>query len=244
MGGADGHLAVARWSAARAARSHDAELAGAAQVERRRAVLGEELEAERVRQAEGDPGGGQGAGGARGERRGERDDVLVLDRLADVAESRPRACPTAAPSGSGALGDDGREHGTADGLDRPAEELGEVDEVAADVGQRARAGTALVAPAHRRRRVDAVVAPVVAVEVHRPARSRRLDQAAGRGDGRRAAEREPDARLRGPVASGRRPPSPRRPRRSGRTASRTARACRRRAGPRRSRGAGGWPPRR
>ena len=63
--------------------------------------------------------------------------------------------------------------------DRAAQELGQVDQVAADVGERARARAALVAPAHRARRVAAVVAPVVAVEVQRPARSPRRRPARG-----------------------------------------------------------------
>jgi hypothetical protein len=95
----------------------------------------------------------------------------------------------------GARADDRRQGGPADRLDGAADELGQVDQVAADVRQRPRPRAALVAPAHRRARVDPVVAPVVAVEVQGPADGPGGDLVADGGDGRGAAEHEPDAGL-------------------------------------------------
>ena len=105
------------------------------------------------------------------------------------------AWPTAAPSGEGALGDEGGQHRAPDRLDGAAHELGQVDQVAADVGQGARARSALVAPAHRAPRVDPVVAPVVAVEVQRPADGAGGELLADGADGGGAAEHEADAGL-------------------------------------------------
>ena len=158
--------------AAAAAPVGDRELSRPVQVERRRAPLGEDLEGQRVGVPVGDPGHREGADRAAGECRGEGGDVLVLHRLPHSLTGTPPAWPTACPSGTGRSFTVVEER-AADRADRAAEELAEVDQVAADVGQRPATRAAAVAPAHRGVGVGAVVAPVAAVEVHDRAEARR-----------------------------------------------------------------------
>ncbi len=106
----------------------------------------------------------------------------------------PAAWPTAAPSGTGRSADHGRQHRAAHALHRPAQELADVHQVGADVRQRPGPGRALIAPADRGVGAEAVVAPVVPVEVHRRPQHAAGHLLADGVDGRRPAEREPDRR--------------------------------------------------
>jgi hypothetical protein len=72
----------------------------------------------------------------------------------------------------------------ADAFHRAAEELAEVDQMAADVAERAGSRAALVPPAHRGVLGEPVVAPVVAVEVHHRAEAAARDLLTDRVDGR------------------------------------------------------------
>ena len=102
-------------------------------------------------QAVGVSGGDAGhleAAGAAFEVCGEGRVVVVVDRLEDVADRGVVVAHDGAER-QRALVDDGAEPSAADGLDVAAEELGDVRQVAADVGQRTGAGAALEAPAHR-----------------------------------------------------------------------------------------------
>ncbi len=143
---------------------------------------------------ERDSGGGECRRRPGGEHGVEGHDVLVLDRLAYVTELRCRVADDGADRHC-ALGDDGGEYCAANRLDRSAEELREVDDVAADVGQCPRPGTSLVAPAHRPRGVDAVVAQVPHTELHRCTDPALGHEAAHRRDRRRPSKREADRRL-------------------------------------------------
>ena len=100
--------------------------------------------------------------------RGEGGDVVVLHRLVGdtggVAGVEGGAAGDVA-GGHGALLDGGHHGGARDRDDGAADDLGGVDEVAADVTQGPRAHGALVTPGHGSGGVDAVVAPVTAVEV-------------------------------------------------------------------------------
>ena len=87
-------------------RSEKRELARPVQVERRRAGRSaKSSKPSELAQAEGDPRDREGADRAGGEVGGERGDVVVLDRLAHVAELAPRRGRRSAPSGTAALGD-------------------------------------------------------------------------------------------------------------------------------------------
>ena len=155
----------------------------------------------------------------------------------------PPACPTAAPSGSGRSGTTvastvPRTLSTGPHRNSPTStRCVPMSASAPDPGP----------PWYRQligaSAVEAVVAPVVAVEVRHRAEGARGDLLADRADGGGPAEREAD---RGhPVRLGRPGrPWPARPPPTARAASRTARACPRPAGPRRSRGAARSPPRR
>src|SRR6185312_14813684 len=105
---------------------------GPGQVEGGRGVGAEELEAQRVGMPHRDAGGGEGRRRARGEGGGEGDEILVLDRFADVAELGRRVSYGRSER-QRALSGGRREGRAAHGRDRPAQELGEIDEVAADV---------------------------------------------------------------------------------------------------------------
>src|SRR5690606_9435253 len=98
----------------------------------RGAVLGVDLEGEPVGVAGGDAGHLYGARGAAGELDGEGGVVVVLDGVVLVADLGVAVSGDDA-DGLGPFGDDGAETAAVDGGDRPAEELGEVGEVAADV---------------------------------------------------------------------------------------------------------------
>ena len=127
--------------------------------------------------------------------------VVVLHRLAFVADvgaavARHRA------EGERSLGDDGRESAAADGGDVAAEELHEIGDVAAEVGERAGTGGAAKAPTHRRLRVGGVVRPVPGAHVVHLAEYAGLDELVQVGDARGAAEGEADAGDRRGVARG------------------------------------------
>ena len=79
-----------------------------------------------------------------------------------------------------------------DCLDRSAEVLCEIDEMATDVGEGTGARPAAVSPAGRRARVAAVVAPVMAIEVQRLAQRPGSDLLANGTHRRGSAERVPD----------------------------------------------------
>ena len=190
VGGAGEDLVVAVESVA-AQLADDGELCRPVHVPLRAAVLGHEVERQRVGVAGGDPRDREGADGAGGEVRREGRHVVVLDRLAHVAELGLGVAVGRAERHD-ALGDLGREGGAADAGHRSADELGEVDEVAADVGEGAGAGAALVAPGHGRLRAQGVVAPVAPVEVRHLAELG-LEQVADRGDGGLAAVDEAGA---------------------------------------------------
>jgi len=133
--------------------------------------------------------------------RRERRDVVVLHRLGLVRELGPGVA-VGRPEGHEPLGDLRREGGATDLGHRPADELGEVDEVAADVGERAGAGGAAVAPGHGCPRAARVVAPVASVEVGDLAELV-ADEVADRGDGRLTAIDEAGARDEVRVGGGR-----------------------------------------
>jgi hypothetical protein len=186
------HAAEAVGDAGQAA-GGDLELAAAAHVERQRAALAEHLELQRVGVAERDARDGEVAGRAVGEARGEAGPVVVPDGLALVADldvgvphdgiqrHRPR-------------GDGGRQRRAGDRLDRAEHELGDVGEVAAQVGQRTGAGLTAVAPAHRRLPITAVVRPVLRADVQRTAELAGSQLVAHGADPGRAPEREADPR--------------------------------------------------
>ena len=91
------------------------------------------------------------------------------------------------------LRDRGRESAAAHLLHVTAEELDEVRDVAADVGECAGAGSALVPPADRSLRVACVVAPVPAVDVQDATQRARADELAESSNARRPAQGEADA---------------------------------------------------
>ena len=91
------------------------------------------------------------------------------------------------------LRDRGRESAAAHLLHLTAEELDEVRNVAADVGERAGAGSALVSPADRCFGVASVVAPVPAVEMQDATQCAGADELAEGSNARRPAEGEADA---------------------------------------------------
>ena len=118
--------------------------------------------------------------------------VVVLDCLVGVAHlDLPMADDRA--EWYRPLRDGGRESAAAHLLHVPAEELHEVGDMAADVGERAGARGSLVPPADRPLRVARVVAPVPAVDVQDATQRARGDELAEGGDARRPAEGEADA---------------------------------------------------
>ena len=171
----------------------DLELAAAAHVERQRAALAEHLELQRVRVAERDARDGEVAGSAAREARGEAGPVVVLDGLALVTHLDVRVPDNGAQRHRPGR-DGGGQRRPGDRLDRAEQELGDIGEVAAQVGERAGAGLAPVAPAHRRLRVTAVVGPVLRADVQRAAEVAGLQLVADGADAGRAAEGEPDPR--------------------------------------------------
>ncbi len=92
-----------------------------------------------------------------------------------------------------ALGDRGRKSAAAHLLYIPAEELDQVRDVAADVGERAGARGSLVPPADRPLRVARVVAPVPGVDVQNATQRARGDELAEGSNAWRSAEGEADA---------------------------------------------------
>ena len=149
-------------------RRGDLELACPAHVERQRAALAEHLELQGVGVAERDARDAQVAGRAVREAHGEAGPVVVLDRLALVADLDV-GVPDDGAERHRPLADHGGQRRAGHRLDRAEQELGGVGEVAAQVRERARAGLAAVAPAHRRLRVAAVVGPVLRADVQRAA---------------------------------------------------------------------------
>ena len=141
---------------------------------------------ESVGQVVRDPGRREGADRAAVERRGEGGDVLVLHRATVVAD-RALGVPVGDAERHRPLRDERGERGAADLDDRTADELRQVEQVAADVGERAGAGSAAVAPGDRRGRVQRVVAPVVPVEMHQLAERAGGEFAPDLLDGRRSA---------------------------------------------------------
>ena len=91
--------------------------------------------------------------------------LLILHRLVGGVGGVEGGTAGDVPGGHGAFLDGGHHGGARDWDDGSADDLGGVDEVAADVAQGPRAHGALVAPGHGGGGVDAVVAPVAAVEV-------------------------------------------------------------------------------
>jgi hypothetical protein len=104
----------------------DRELGHAAQIERGRAALAENLEAERVRHPEGNSRNGERAGGAVGERCGERGDVFVLDRLPDVTDRHPGRMPDRSAQRDRPVRDHGLQDRAPHTLHRAAQEFAEV----------------------------------------------------------------------------------------------------------------------
>ena len=118
--------------------------------------------------------------------------VVVLDRLIGVAH---RGLPMA---DNGAewhrpLRDGSRESAAAHLLNVAAEELDEIGNVAADVGECARSRCSLVPPTDRPLRVARVVAPVPAVDVQDATQHAGGDELAESSNARRPAEGEADA---------------------------------------------------
>lgn len=171
---------------------------GPALVELRGTVLAEHFEIEAVGVAGGNPGDFE-ATGAAFERCIEGGVVVVVYGLKGVADRRVIVAHDGA-EGHGALVDDCAQAPAADGRDVPAQELGDVGEVASDVGQRSGSGPALVAPAHGGGRAESVVGPIAPAEVQHLAEDPCTDQVADIGDARCTAEREADARDAGGVA--------------------------------------------
>src|SRR3954451_21562730 len=111
----------------------DAELGRPGQVERRGAVLAEDVEAQRVGVPVGHPGQREGAHRLVGVAGGERTDVLVLDRRALAGELHPAGVADGHADRLGAVGDQRRHRGALHRGGLAAEELGQVEQVAADV---------------------------------------------------------------------------------------------------------------
>ena len=164
----------------------DLEFTWAVQIECGRALGSEQLESQAVGQALRDARGRVGADRAVLEPRGEGDDILVLHRREFITHRALRVA-VGDTERHGALTDQRGEHGSADLRDRTAHEFRQVDQVAADVGQGPGPGPAAVAPGDRRRRVERVVAPVAAVEVHEFAQRARGQFTPDMFDGRRPA---------------------------------------------------------
>ena len=194
-----------------------------------------DLDADGVLAAVGEAGGLEDAERAAAELRQERRGVVHGD-LAPAGAGRAGQSGVLArqrplvDEGAQAAGDPG---------DRVAgDELGEVDDVGADVAERARACLGLVQPPRQRRlRVDDPVLEVLRPDVVQRAEPALGHELAGQRDGRDPAvgEARPSSARRWPRPSRRRRPSPRPPRRCWPAASRTARACRPRARRSRSR---------
>ena len=189
--GSDDHAPVAVGAGGTALVQHQLELGRTLLRPGGRALVPEHLQLESVRMTGGDPGHLDDAG-AVGERGTERGVVVVLHRLVGVADL-DLAVPDDRPQGHRTLGDGGGEPTAAHLGDVPGQELGQVRGVAADVGQGAGAGSALVAPGHRTLRVGGVVAPVARVEVQDVAEGAVLHQVAQRSDTGGPAVGEADA---------------------------------------------------
>ena len=143
----------------------DLEFAWTLQVECGRALGCEQFEIEAVGQVVRHARSRVRADRAVLEPRGEADNILVFDGRQLVADGA-LGVAVRDTKRHRALMDQSGEHRAADFRDRPAHEFRHVDQVAADVGQCAGARPAAVTPRDRRRRVQRVVAPVAAVEMH------------------------------------------------------------------------------
>jgi hypothetical protein len=88
-------------------------------------------------------------------------------------------------------GDERRQDRPTNGCDGPAHVFGEVEQADADVGQRTRPRSALY-PAHRPGRVEALVAPIAAVEMQHLPNATGVHDLANGGDGGGPADDEPD----------------------------------------------------
>ena len=164
------------------------------------AVLAEHLEVQPVGVAGGDPGDLQRARAIR--ETGVVGGVVVVgDGLVGVADLGV-VVPHDGTQRQRPLGDRRAQGAAGDLLDRAGQELAHVGQVAADVGQRAGALRALVAPAHRCGGAAAVVGPVAAGEVQRPAQLAGVDELLDERDTGRAQEGEPDAGQHIPLRGG------------------------------------------
>ena len=123
-------------------------------------ALAEHLELQACRVAERDARDGEVASSAAREAGGEAGPVVVLDGLALVTHLDVRVPDNGAQRHRPGR-DGGGQRRPGDRLDRAEQELGDIGEVAAEVGERAGAGPTAVAPADRRMRVAAVVGPVL-----------------------------------------------------------------------------------
>ena len=142
-----------------------------------------DVEAQPVRHAERGARHREGGRQARLEPGGEGRGVLVLD-LAHLAADRSGAVPDDRTQRQRPLGDLDRHVAAGHRRDRAAQVLALVDDVGADVAERARAHAALEPPAQRAARVAGVVAPVAGVEGGQLAQLAVADVVADRGDGR------------------------------------------------------------
>ena len=158
----DDHATITARSG-RALVQHELELRGTLLLPLCGAVVAEDLERQAIRMAGGDTGDLHHTDGVL-ELGAEAGVVVVLDRLIGVAHcGLPMADDGA--EWHRPLRDGSRESAAAHLLHVAAEELDEVRNVAADVGERAGARCSLVPPADRPLRVARVVAPVAAVNV-------------------------------------------------------------------------------
>ncbi len=138
-------------------------LRGTVPVDRRTPVEAVDLEPQAVRHPEGRARAGERGRRAAGEARREGRGVLVGHRPHLVRHGRgPVADDEAERLGS--LGDEGRQGAAGDGLDGPADEFGQVDQVGADVREGPAAQRTGEAPGQGTARVARVVAVVATLD--------------------------------------------------------------------------------
>src|SRR5207245_2788931 len=109
--------------------------------------------------------------------------VLVLDRRGFPTDL-DRGMPDCGGQWHRTLGHHGVQAAAGDRLDRSAQVLSQVDDVAAHVGEGTRARPATISPADRGARVASVVAPVVGAEVEQIAERAGVDLVANCTNGR------------------------------------------------------------
>ena len=196
--------------------------------------LREHLDGEVVGVARGNTRHLDRARGTAAESDRERRVVVVLDSLVHVGDLR-MTVPRNRTDRSRSFTDHRTESPAADLGDRSPEEFGEVTGVAAHISECSRPLRSLESPADGGLGIGRIVGPVANADVVHLPEHAGLDQIANVGDSRRAAERESDPREVSPRGP-RLPLLARRPT-CRRAASHRARACLRRAIPRRSRDA-------